>query len=911
MDLSKAFDTVNRKLLWTALYKKGIPLQMIQMIKEGRKHTALKAKCERQLSEPVATNIGAFQGAPLSALLFIIYLDDMMDDYQALNDAAKIPNRYVKTRSAKTERQIAAQKVRTQAELHKRIYHLNYTNFGARHEDYNTENEKRTRERNEGICEECIMLGAERSRGQSGMRIAKIRNQNETQRTRGLSSESNRPGLGSRSEAPENAEGNAHVCFGRCSRDSGGGVAADENPAMEDGAECKAGTCEDGICNYVIYADDTNLLIEREQETQTLEQKTSNYCRVAETRQLAIQWAKVALLTKTKKQNAPINKMPAPFNEIQEKQADRALGRKVNINGRSEEALKRRKCLAKGVWAQLKHKIYGVESLKHKTKIHLWNAIIKPILTHALIVEPMNDKQRSDLDNFTLSCTKHIQNPQKAKARRKDQPQKTQQEKDKEIETVVQFTQQRKQEKTSTWLDMLMIAHRLKQEGENMGTRENRGTKWAKAKWEKEWRNAHQEHTGETPKTPRKIREAKAEDKQAQATLKLLTTQTTPPNHMMYDMKELTRIIPKFHTLQEELQKRKQTTTKCMDCGEELQAGRKNNKKHREANPQRQAKWQARKHIITICPSDNCEETFTDEKKLHRHLTHHCHAKNIYKHIEDPYNKNRVYARNCGAPKEPEQREKSQITFGPDAGKWERNDCGKKETPYDRKSLILHTRTHAGKNETRRQKLDKKRFSNKKLERLNNHRIKILGNEPKPQPRQQQQQPQQPQQEEEDIFRDSSPQNNIREQEMQEQQQPPNPRKLADKIAPSKGLDGLFNINLGRIRMNETKDKLTRGICYSETQKTWEIHQWDSINKHVGAERKGIGKLPKYACPYCPKTFTIKLSLLKHVNMAKEAAGKKNWTAPRPRLPAKGGPDIWKDILEKHDAEETIDPHFQ
>ena len=85
MDLSKAFDTINRPLLWTALYKKGIPIEMIKQIWRGHQNTQLMAKTNNQYGPKVINNVGVFQGSAISALLFIIYLDDVMGDYNALN----------------------------------------------------------------------------------------------------------------------------------------------------------------------------------------------------------------------------------------------------------------------------------------------------------------------------------------------------------------------------------------------------------------------------------------------------------------------------------------------------------------------------------------------------------------------------------------------------------------------------------------------------------------------------------------------------------------------------------------------------------------------------------------------------------------------------------------------------------
>ena len=45
------------------------------------------------------------QGSAISALMFIIYLDDMMEDYEALNRLAKLPTRQTIQRDPNTGNQ--------------------------------------------------------------------------------------------------------------------------------------------------------------------------------------------------------------------------------------------------------------------------------------------------------------------------------------------------------------------------------------------------------------------------------------------------------------------------------------------------------------------------------------------------------------------------------------------------------------------------------------------------------------------------------------------------------------------------------------------------------------------------------------------------------------------------------------
>jgi len=85
MGPSKAFDTINRTQLWTTLYKKGLPLEMITMIRQGHQNTTLYAKHQGAYGKQVTNNVGVFQRSEISALLFIIYLEAMVEDYRAMN----------------------------------------------------------------------------------------------------------------------------------------------------------------------------------------------------------------------------------------------------------------------------------------------------------------------------------------------------------------------------------------------------------------------------------------------------------------------------------------------------------------------------------------------------------------------------------------------------------------------------------------------------------------------------------------------------------------------------------------------------------------------------------------------------------------------------------------------------------
>ena len=95
MDIAKAFDKVNRTLLWATLYKKGLPIDMITHIRRGHQNATLLPKTRGKYGATTENNVGVFQGSALSALLFIIYQDDVMGNYDALNHANNLPIRHI------------------------------------------------------------------------------------------------------------------------------------------------------------------------------------------------------------------------------------------------------------------------------------------------------------------------------------------------------------------------------------------------------------------------------------------------------------------------------------------------------------------------------------------------------------------------------------------------------------------------------------------------------------------------------------------------------------------------------------------------------------------------------------------------------------------------------------------------
>ena len=81
-DLSKAFDAINRDILWAILYGRGAPSSFVKIIRTGHLGTNIKPKSNGPLGNSVRNNKDVSQGCPLSAYLFIMYAESMVGEYE-------------------------------------------------------------------------------------------------------------------------------------------------------------------------------------------------------------------------------------------------------------------------------------------------------------------------------------------------------------------------------------------------------------------------------------------------------------------------------------------------------------------------------------------------------------------------------------------------------------------------------------------------------------------------------------------------------------------------------------------------------------------------------------------------------------------------------------------------------------
>ena len=76
IDYEKAFDRVNRSILWSKLYNLGINGQVLKIVKNLYAKTKAQVHVNDELSDFFPCNVGVRQGDTLSPILFDIFLND-------------------------------------------------------------------------------------------------------------------------------------------------------------------------------------------------------------------------------------------------------------------------------------------------------------------------------------------------------------------------------------------------------------------------------------------------------------------------------------------------------------------------------------------------------------------------------------------------------------------------------------------------------------------------------------------------------------------------------------------------------------------------------------------------------------------------------------------------------------------
>ena len=77
IDFSKAFDYVERDILWFKLIKYGVRGEMLDIIKSMYENIKSRVKLHNKLSQAFSCMTGVRQGECLSPILFALYVNDL------------------------------------------------------------------------------------------------------------------------------------------------------------------------------------------------------------------------------------------------------------------------------------------------------------------------------------------------------------------------------------------------------------------------------------------------------------------------------------------------------------------------------------------------------------------------------------------------------------------------------------------------------------------------------------------------------------------------------------------------------------------------------------------------------------------------------------------------------------------
>jgi hypothetical protein len=83
-DLSRAFDRVNREMLFVKLRRKGIQGRLLKAIMATYSDCSAQVQIGKHKSEKIVFKFGIKQGSVLSPILFVIFVEDLLEEIEAL-----------------------------------------------------------------------------------------------------------------------------------------------------------------------------------------------------------------------------------------------------------------------------------------------------------------------------------------------------------------------------------------------------------------------------------------------------------------------------------------------------------------------------------------------------------------------------------------------------------------------------------------------------------------------------------------------------------------------------------------------------------------------------------------------------------------------------------------------------------
>ena len=95
IDFSKAFDSVNRDLLWIRLLKYGVDGKFLQVLKAMYTNLQACVKLHNHLTNWFGSYIGVRQGDTLSPTLFNVFVNDLANEIKELDCGVKLKNKTI------------------------------------------------------------------------------------------------------------------------------------------------------------------------------------------------------------------------------------------------------------------------------------------------------------------------------------------------------------------------------------------------------------------------------------------------------------------------------------------------------------------------------------------------------------------------------------------------------------------------------------------------------------------------------------------------------------------------------------------------------------------------------------------------------------------------------------------------
>merc|ERR1712015_361926 len=197
-------------------------------------------------------------------------------------------------------------------------------------------------------------------------------------------------------------------------------IAAEINTLGKNEAISNENCTEQQTRNFVIYDDDTTLFIEENETKETTEKRLQYYCDILQSRMLINQWEKVVLITKRKGITIKINEQiitntagyKPPYHTVKCKKAERLLGRQISAK-QDQTAVQKRKKMANAIFNQLANSIFLNTKYRIETRLQLWNAFIRAILTYGLNTTKLTNAEEEIVNNMTIRHMTKMFNPKK------------------------------------------------------------------------------------------------------------------------------------------------------------------------------------------------------------------------------------------------------------------------------------------------------------------------------------------------------------------------------------------------------------------------------------------------------------------------------------------------------------------